>query len=1266
MKFEIFICLAAIFSTTISCPSKCTCNYAKTDCRGKALRSIPENIPHDTIFLDLRNNRIVKISKKSFAGLQNLRILHVSHNHIRSIDHDAFDAIPSIRRFFAAGNRLQILRSFSSNPLKELNEADFHSNHIRLIHSTFIDNLPNVESINLAQNHLQNLPDNLFQSSIHSINMEGNPVNCDCRWKDYLKELEERFEGSPRCFYPPELQHKHLKKLNENDFKCLPVKISQKNNQTVLGCSEHYGSFIWLYQNKEIVNGDENFKINLNGDLIIINNSISVNYIQCTKFWYTRKQRQAIDISAAPRFTLKPKSRLYREGVIARLDCEVVGNPQPKIQWFRHGKALKRSRKYEMNYEQTNININPFLESDVGIYTCVATNNHGRIEASASLKMVSSTPPEIFEGPMDQIVSAGSTVRFRCLAKAIPRASITWFFDGSEVPTLRGHYYISNDQTELIISGVTKKDDGTISCMAGNTVGSMTANARLVVSGGNRNYIQNFNIHPLWITDDVVRNAAREASENVEKAIQATQRGLNVTSPADLMRWFHFSVPQTSELSRAREIYEESIRLIQKHIEKAVLQFYVTGLILSPNDLSPNVSFDSVLTKSHMDILMQLAGCSGTQNKDPCNDQCYHSRYRTFDGQCNNQVHTMWGASYMRFRRLLQPIYENGFNIPVGWNPTKLYYGFRKPNPRMVSKEVIRTHSITPHEKYSAMLMQWGQFIDHDLDFTATAISRHAYATGAICNNTCENIDPCFNIPLNSDDLKLLKRQRHACIEFERSSAVCGSGETSLIYRNVAYREQMNIITSYIDGSGIYGSRDEDAYELRELHPDRGLLRYDTTSEVGKPYLPFERDSPMDCRRNHSINNPIRCFLAGDYRANEQVGLTAMHTIFLREHNRLATQLNLVNPRLDGETIYQEARKIVGAMLQHITFNDWLPKVLGKAQFDQLIGSYHSYKLDVDASISNAFATAAFRFGHTLINLVLNRLDGEFKPIASGHLPLKDAFFAPEIIFTGEGIDPLIRGLFASPMKKPLPEELLNMHLTEDLFNRAHEVALDLGAINIQRGRDHGLPGYTQYRKWCNLSAVEEWSDLWGIMPPDVIKKLTELYGHPGNIDLFAGGITEIRKDGSLIGPTFSCIIAEQFRRVRDGDRFWYEKNDVFTEAQLNEIKKVTLARIICDNADKIDRIQQDVFIYPGQNKEFYNQCSRLPHLDIRPWQSCCEASCSIADNRYRGFQRRIILYYDEAVKLENAKNATSSPWQNYILLQTKNGIQLPVERYTH
>ncbi|VDM29705.1 unnamed protein product [Toxocara canis] len=86
----------------------------------------------------------------------------------------------------------------------------------------------------------------------------------------------------------------------------------------------------------------------------------------------------------------------------------------------------------------------------------------------------------------------------------------------------------------------------------------------------------------------------------------------------------------------------------------------------------------------------------------------------------------------------------------------------------------------------------------------------------------------------------------------------------------------------------------------------------------------------MDCRRNFSVENPIRCFLAGDYRANEQLGLMSMHTIFMREHNRLAALLANQNQRLDGETIFQEARKIVGAQMQHITYYHWLPKVLGE------------------------------------------------------------------------------------------------------------------------------------------------------------------------------------------------------------------------------------------------------------------------------------------------------------------------------------------------
>ena len=78
-------------------------------------------------------------------------------------------------------------------------------------------------------------------------------------------------------------------------------------------------------------------------------------------------------------------------------------------------------------------------------------------------------------------------------------------------------------------------------------------------------------------------------------------------------------------------------------------------------------------------------------------------------------------------------------------------------------------------------------------------------------------------------------------------------------------------LTSFLDGSAIYGNLEVQSLELRDLYSDHGLLRFDIVSEAQKPYLPFEKDSEMDCRRNFSEENPIRCFLAGDFRANEQV-----------------------------------------------------------------------------------------------------------------------------------------------------------------------------------------------------------------------------------------------------------------------------------------------------------------------------------------------------------------------------------------------------------
>jgi len=105
----------------------------------------------------------------------------------------------------------------------------------------------------------------------------------------------------------------------------------------------------------------------------------------------------------------------------------------------------------------------------------------------------------------------------------------------------------------------------------------------------------------------------------------------------------------------------------------------------------------------------------------------------------------------------------------------------------------------------------------------------------------------------------------------------------------------------------------------------------------------------------------IGCFLAGDIRANEQVGLLAMHTLWFRQHNFLARQLRHLNPSWTFETVFQETRKIVGAIMQHISYVEWLPKVVGSLGMSEL-GPYRGYDPKVNPTITNEFATAAMRY----------------------------------------------------------------------------------------------------------------------------------------------------------------------------------------------------------------------------------------------------------------------------------------------------------------
>ena len=117
--------------------------------------------------------------------------------------------------------------------------------------------------------------------------------------------------------------------------------------------------------------------------------------------------------------------------------------------------------------------------------------------------------------------------------------------------------------------------------------------------------------------------------------------------------------------------------------------------------------------------------------------------------------------------------------------------------------------------------------------------------------------------------------------------------------------------------------------------------------------------------------------------------------------------------------------------------------------------------------------------------------------------------------------------------------------------------------------------------------------------------QLEKYYSYVDDIDLFVGGVLETPMPGALVGPTFSCIIAKQFHDVRKGDRFWYERyNHItgFSFRQLRELRKVSLARVICDNADDIDQIQPRVMELAGRNNPF-KKCSQIPQMDLRRWR---------------------------------------------------------------
>ena len=328
------------------------------------------------------------------------------------------------------------------------------------------------------------------------------------------------------------------------------------------------------------------------------------------------------------------------------------------------------------------------------------------------------------------------------------------------------------------------------------------------------------------------------------------------------------------------------------------------------------------------------------------------------------------------------------------------------------------------------------------------------------------------------------------------------------------------------------------------------------------------------------------CSLSGDTRADENIALYSMHTVWIREHNRVAKHLKKRHPGWNEEKLYQETRKIVTAELQNIAFNEWIPHIVN-------IGSYTGYNPWLDASIINAFAAAAFRFGHSLVPNEWIQLNTNFDR-AYQSVSLQESFNNINSI-NDRGIEPTILGLVGNHSNKI--DTNFAFGIARRLFVRAGDnTHMDLTAFNIQRGRDHGLKTYGAWRSFCNLPRINTFQQLAQHMPAEIAWKFKKIYKRPNDIDLFAAGIAEHPMRSFQTGPTFRCLFWHQFLRSRDGDRYYFENPGVFNDRQRRELRKASMSKILCDNLKGVVSITRNAFLQSTAKRPL---CNNIPSVNL-------------------------------------------------------------------
>ncbi|CAK1552790.1 unnamed protein product [Leptosia nina] len=564
---------------------------------------------------------------------------------------------------------------------------------------------------------------------------------------------------------------------------------------------------------------------------------------------------------------------------------------------------------------------------------------------------------------------------------------------------------------------------------------------------------------------------------------------------------------------------------------------------------------------------------------------------RRIDGSCNNLKYFTIGSNRTPTYRMLPASYSEGFE------PRLSKRGETMPLARAVRTNILLEGHV-PDRQFTQMLTHFLVFIVGDFVSVQDTIN-YVLWTPYCCTEKGKSDYMCTpNSVPNDDPVHRFSNVR--CLNMTRP----GSYQRNGCAPNNTVPERTISGTPSFDLSNIYGNSMASLNEKGRLF-EKGLLKYEI--EDGKMWPPSIK-GPNLCYANQPPRE-TRCHDTPERGSNAIVGANIITIWIWRYHNAIATALANINPCWNDERLFFTTREIVIAAIIQIFYYELLPLMMGRDNLirDGVISPDLGFRDIYDSNYAPQISLEypfAWRWTHTI-------QEGNIKMYDNKGYHLKDMKLVNMTLRTAyvvENIDGITQGAIRQPMAKF--DKAVDFDMAEVVLG-PHQYASDVFTSDLAKNRYFFLAPYIKYREYCFGERIRSFDDLVHMFDPDSIELLKESYKDVEDIDLIAGMWLEKYIPGGTVPGTFYCIIAQQQLRSVVSDRHWYERPNrpnAFTLDQLLEIRKSSMAGLLCAVGDSITEVQPHAFVRAGPGNEM-RDCTQIKQLNMLAWR---DKSCRV------------------------------------------------------